>query len=84
MAVYYNADGELQDFNEWTHVVECQNCGKPYRQDCEEQVPGFRDRDYDYCPYCGHKNGSSMEVEYSNSKLSEAEIEEYHKSKSKK
>ena len=81
MAVYYNADGELQNFDEWSQVVVCKKCGKPYHQDCEEQVPGFRDMDYDICPYCGNENGRSMSEEYSNSAMTEDEIKKYLASK---
>lgn len=69
MAIYYNANGDLQHFEEWSQTVVCPNCGKVYKQDCEEQVAGFRDRSYDICPYCKHENGSSMEVEYINSAI---------------
>lgn len=48
---------------------KCSHCGKKYRQWIEDQVPGFRSKDYDRCPYCGESNGSSMEVEFNNSKI---------------
>ena len=69
MAIYYNSNGNLQNFEEWSQTVRCPNCGKAYTQYCEEQVAGFRDRSYDICPYCKHENGSSMEVEYVNSRI---------------
>ena len=81
MAIYNNADGKLQNFEEWSQVVTCKKCGKPYYQDCEEQVPGFRDMDYDICPYCGNENGRSMSEEYSNSAMNEKEISAYLASK---
>ena len=56
MPMYYNENGDLQEYARWTQLAKCKKCGKPYRQECEEQVPGFRDRDYDICPYCGHEN----------------------------
>lgn len=74
MSVYYNENGELQNYAEWDQIVKCLKCGKPYKQHVEEQVPGFRDKDYDICPYCQHENGSSMEKEYFNAKLSKEEI----------
>ena len=77
MPMYYNENGDLQEYARWTQLAKCKKCGKPYRQECEEQVPGFRDRDYDICPYCGHENGSSMSYEYYNHKLSDEEIEKY-------
>ena len=83
MAIYYNADGQLQNFDEWEHVVVCKKCGRPYHQVCEEQVPGFRDKDYDTCPYrgCGWVNGSSMSVEYNNSVMPESAILKYFEDK---
>ena len=77
MPIYYNADGNLQYFEEWNRLVVCKKCGKPYRQYCEEQVAGFRDRDYDICPYCSYENGSSMEEEYTNYALTDIEIAQY-------
>lgn len=47
----------------------CKKCNKDYLQWTEEQIAGFRDRDYDFCPYCGAENGSSMEVEFHNRKM---------------
>lgn len=49
----------------------CKLCKKQYKQWIEYQVPGFRSRDYDICPYCGTENGSSMEIEFHNKKLEE-------------
>ena len=66
MALYYNENGNLQEYESWSKVAKCSKCGKSYVQNYEEQVPGFRDRSEDICPYCGSVNGSSMEVEYTN------------------
>ena len=77
--MYYNENGNLQEYESWKNIVVCPNCKKPYRQRCEEQVPGFRDKDYDICPYCHEDNGSSMSVEYFNSPMSDEEIEAYNK-----
>lgn len=41
-------------------IVTCCHCGKKYMQWTEEQVPGFRDKEYDYCPFCCEVNSSSM------------------------
>lgn len=49
--------------------VVCKHCGKTYIQRVEDQIPGFRDREYDICPYCLSENGSSMELDFFNSKL---------------
>ena len=50
-------------------VVHCGYCGKQYNQRTVSQVAGFREMDYDTCPYCGKENGKSMQVDYYNSKL---------------
>ena len=73
MGVYYNADGNLQEFESVTEVVTCKKCGKKYEQTCEEQVPGFRMRDEDVCPYCHNVNQSSMSYDYFNKPLPEDE-----------
>ena len=52
-----------------SEVVTCPNCHKNYRQETESQVAGFREKDYDLCPYCQNENGFSMSVEYHNYKL---------------
>lgn len=57
----------------------CGHCGKPYRQEYEEQVEGFKMMDYDYCPYCKQVNGHSMSYEYNNYPLTDKEIENYKK-----
>ncbi len=73
MGIYYNADGELQEFEEYEHTASCLNCNKKYRQVCEEQVPGFRTKSYDVCPYCGNENGQSLSVDFYNFKISSEE-----------
>lgn len=77
MGFYYNENGNLQEYKSYSHVVVCPKCEKPYMQDCEEQVPGFRDRSFDICPYCGAENRSSMSEEFTNSKLTEEQQAEY-------
>ena len=49
----------------------CSNCNRKYHQRVEEQVPGFRERDDDICPYCHTSNGSSMSYEYYNCTMEE-------------
>lgn len=49
-----------------SNTVTCPHCHSKYRQETESQLPGFRDRDYNICPYCHKENGSSMSVEYHN------------------
>lgn len=53
----------------WSEKVMCPHCRQIYIQDTETQMPGFRDKDYDICPYCGETNGFSMSVEYHNYKV---------------
>lgn len=79
MALYYNENGQLQEYEEWDRIKRCPACKKPYRQSCEQQVPGFRDKSYDYCPYCKTLHGSSMEVDFINYPLTPEEIAEYEK-----
>lgn len=67
--IAYNENGDLQKYESTEGIVKCKYCEKAYFQETEEQVPGFRDRSYDICPYCGKENGSSMEEDYYNSKL---------------
>ena len=50
--------------------VKCEKCGKTYSQIEKEQVPGFREMEYDICPYCNNIRGKSMTYEYLNSKKS--------------
>lgn len=51
--------------------VVCKNCHKPYFQLLDQQIEGFRIKDYDICPYCGYENGSSMTYEYYNEPLNQ-------------
>lgn len=67
--ISYDENGNLRNFEEDSHIVTCSKCHKKYYQETEEQVAGFRDVDYDICPYCKADNGSSAEVEYTNYKL---------------
>ena len=50
-------------------ITQCTHCSKKYTQFTEDQVPGFRSREFDFCPYCKESNGSSMEVEFYNKKI---------------
>ena len=46
------------------HDVMCNLCGKHFRFKTENQIPGFRQKDGLFCPYCGEKLAESMKVEY--------------------
>ncbi len=67
----YNENGDLANFAVEYGIKACPKCHRKYKQRTEEQVPGSREKDYDYCPYCGANNGGSMELEFFNSKLDE-------------
>lgn len=56
-------------FDSPKNITQCVHCKKEYKQTTEEQVPGFRSREYDICPYCNESNGSSMKEEYYNQKI---------------
>ena len=70
---FYNADGEYEDreLEKIETIVTCKYCEQKYKQIQEEQIAGFRDRSYDTCPYCGLDNGTSMEYDYYNIKITE-------------
>jgi hypothetical protein len=41
--------------------MECKKCGKEFRYVVTDMgVPGGKDREYIYCPYCGETNGSEV------------------------
>lgn len=40
-------------------TTTCKNCGKDFRYEVTDMgVPGGKDREYVYCPYCQAENGS--------------------------
>lgn len=65
MTNFIGPGGRIED-DSIERIVVCSHCKKKYRQIVEDQVPGVRMRDEDYCPYCRLSNGSSMSVEYTN------------------
>lgn len=65
----YDENGDYREFDYSEGIVKCGFCGKKYRQVIEEQIPGFRDKSYDICPYCNNISGSSSEEEYYNYKI---------------
>lgn len=70
----YSENNILTEYEEVESLVVCQNCHKIYRRFVNEQILGFREREYDTCPLCGNENGSSMSYEYHNSMLTETEM----------
>lgn len=65
----YDENGNLRDYEGSHKKVVCGKCHKTYLQETEEQVAGFREVDNDVCPYCGHINDRSGNVEFFNHKL---------------
>lgn len=72
-------NGKLKEFESVSNMVVCESCHKLYRQTRVEQIPGFREREPDNCPYCDYDNGSSMSYEYFNYPLSDDEYRELKK-----
>lgn len=70
--------GRLSEFETASNIVVCGKCHRLYRQTRTEQIPGFREREEDVCPYCDYENGSSMNYDFYNYALSD---EEYKKLK---
>ena len=58
-------------FNDFDYVSVCKKCGRRYKVYETEQIPGFRDKEYEVCPYCGETNRASMEYEFSTEKMEE-------------
>ena len=44
----------------------CDNCRKKFKYELSPQIPGFREREYLYCPWCKSKLDSSMTWDYIN------------------
>lgn len=55
--------------NEFNFVKVCPKCGKKFKVCETEQIPGFRDTEYMFCPYCGEKVRASMEYEFTTFKM---------------
>ena len=53
-----------QLYEDIREVVECSHCKKKYVRYSEPQIPGFREKSEDICPYCSHINGYSMDYDY--------------------
>lgn len=61
-------------------IEKCPKCGENFHCIETEQVIGCKSEEEKVCPYCGEILKTSMEYEYTCSKLSEEEIK-YLKSK---
>ena len=70
----YDEKNVLCEYVEKDSLAVCGKCHYLYRRITQEQMPGFREREYDRCPYCGQINDSSMTYEYWNSALTNEEI----------
>ena len=55
-------------------IKKCSHCGELYYCSETEQIPCYRDMEYDVCPYCNTENNRSMTFEYHCRKLSEEDI----------
>lgn len=68
---YDNEDEDCMytELDAYEQTVNCNYCGKPYRQMLKEQVAGFRDKSEDICPHCHRCNGTSMSWDYRNYSL---------------
>lgn len=53
----------------WEQLRTCPCCGKTYKQICSEQAAGFREKDFDVCPYCNFTVRSSTKFEFNNYEL---------------
>lgn len=41
--------------------IVCKSCKNEFSyQVCDMRVPGGKDREYIFCPYCGQENGSEI------------------------
>ena len=49
----YNEKNRLKEFEDVCNLQACTHCRKIYRQVINDQIPGFREREHDICPYCG-------------------------------
>ena len=53
----------------FTYTHRCQHCGEVFKVTETPQKAGFRDLEYEICPYCGAMNRKSMEVEFFTEKI---------------
>ena len=52
-----------------TYTHKCCRCEKEFIVTETLQTPGFRNMEYEICPYCGATNRKSMEVEFETQRL---------------
>ncbi len=57
--------------NGFTYTHKCPHCEKEFEVTEIPQVAGFRDTEFEICPYCGSVNRKSMEVEFFTRKIDE-------------
>jgi len=48
----------------FTYTHRCQHCEEVFKVTETPQQAGFRDWEYEVCPYCGAVNRKSLEVEF--------------------
>lgn len=70
----FDENGKIVEFRDIYGLEVCQCCHKLYRSSEVEQIPGFREKEDDMCPYCGHINRQSMSYDFYNSELQPEEI----------
>lgn len=70
----YDEKNRIDEFREKPGLKVCNRCHRIYRSITEEQVPGFREKEDDVCPYCGRVNWQSMSYDFFNSQLKAEEI----------
>ena len=75
----FNENGKLTEYEETKFLKVCDSCHHIYKQRVEQQLEGMREREYDICPLCGEENGSSMQVDFYNSRLTEVELSKLRK-----
>lgn len=70
----YDEKNRLKEFENTNGVRVCDICHKLYKQIRSEQIPGFREREDDCCPYCHSKNGDSMSYSFNNYTIDDDEL----------
>ncbi len=65
--------------------MECPECNKPFKvTEYNLAMPGTKEKEPINCPYCGHEVTEMVSNGWWNThKMSDVEIEEYYRNKSK-